>query len=235
MYKTLTAAAAVALWGSAATAASGDFDFNFDTTDSAADMTMHGEAFTAFDFGSGLTGSVSVVNNRPNTDGEARIFDPDTKTDINGDNDLLNTFTNANNPNDKRDFGNALIIQEGGNANTPDDEGQGGSITFIFDQAIDLLGLIYLDGEKGASVWANMQEVGAAAAGVAEDNEFQIIDLSGSSETLGITRFEVVFNGSGAIGELDIQVSAVPLPASLGFLMAGLGGLGLLRRKRNAA
>ncbi len=232
MFKKLAAAGVVALWSTSAFAASIDFDFNFDDTDSAADATVHGEQVTAFDFGNGLTGNLFVTSRS----GEARIFDPDVAANqANGDTDLLNPFTNAIDSNDVRTFGNALIIQEGGGASTPDDEAQGGTIRFVFDQAIDLLGAIYLDGERGASINAQMQQVGVFAAGVAGDNEFQELDLSGSDLTKGIFAFEVVFNGSGAIGELDIELAAVPLPAGLPLLLAGLGGIALVRRNRKTS
>lgn len=228
--KSVFFAGLLSVCASAGLAASVDFGTNFGAA------TTHGQTISTFDFGGGLTGSLLVENfGDLNTPGEARIFD--TNESGTADPDLEGDFSNSNGSGEVRDFGSALIIQERASlaSDIADDERAGGSITFFFDKAIDLLGLTYLDGERGASVFAIMTEVGSVAAGVAGDNEFTDVDLTGNSLTLGITEFRVVYNGSGAIGSLDIQVAAVPLPAAFGFLLAGLGGLGLIRRGKNAA
>ena len=235
--KFFISAAALALSVTAAQAATVDFGTNFDATDSAATTTSHGELFTAFDFGNGLTGTVSVVNgfNSQAQVGEARIFD--TNETGTADPDLEGDFTNAMDSSDVQNFGKALIIQEraGVASAIPDDEGRGGIITFSFDNKIDLLGVTYLDGEKGAIVNSANDLLGSFGSGVSGDNKFVDLDLTASADAYGITGFSVQYNGSGAIGALDLQVSAVPLPAGLPLLAAGLIGLGYARSQRKKA
>lgn len=228
--KSVFLAGLLSVCASVGLAAPVDFDTNFGAA------TTHGQVISTFDFGGGLTGSLLVDNFGDfSMPGEARIFD--TNKAGTADPDLEGDFSNSNGSGEMRDLGSALIIQERASLadDIADDERAGGVITFFFDKAIDLLGLTYLDGEAGASVFANMTEVGTVAANVAGDNDFTDVDMTGIPSTLGITQFRVVFNGSGAIGSLDIEVAAVPLPAAFGFLLAGLGGLGLIRRGKTTA
>jgi hypothetical protein len=222
--KNLVAAGILALSTGAASAATIDFGTNFGAA------TTNGQQITTFDFGGGLTGSLSVFNAGLGGAGEARIFD--TNVSDSADPDLEGDFTNAQDSTDVRNFGSALIIQERVNKASaiPDDERAGGSITFTFDKAIDLLSLDYLDGEEGASVFANMSQIGGFGSGISGDNLF--VTLGFGADAMGITQFRVDFLGSGAIGAFDVQLSAVPIPASLPLLLAGLGGLGYMGRRR---
>ena len=135
-----------------------------------------------------------------------------------------------------RSFGNALIIQERASVSAPsgpDDERRGGVIFFDFGTArIDLLSLFYLDGEEGFSVEANMSELDS---GDGTDDQFTLLDFSSKADAKGISRFAVVFNGSGAIGEIEVGLSAVPVPAGLPLLLTAFGAFAVLRRKRKAA
>ena len=231
--KRFIAASALALFATGASAATVDFGTNLNAVQNPASTTQHGEIVDKFDFGNGLTGFLIVDNAGQSAAGEARIFDSGlTGT---SDRDLEGPFTSSDTPSDIRDFGNILIIQERANlaSSIADDERSGGSITFVFDQAINLVGLDYLDGERGASVVAGMQTLGTLASGINGDNEFSSFDFAGNSAAEGITQFRVDFGGSGAIGGFEATLAAVPVPAALPLMLLGLGGLGALRRRKS--
>lgn len=223
MLKSLILGAAFSLsMGVSATAAIVDF-----SSSGGSDLS-DGDILTAFDFGDGLTGSVSATGGT----GDAVILDTDGSsggTGIINDPDLMSPFTNVADPTDMRSFGNALIVQETGSS-FPDDERRGGSITFTFETAVTISSITFLDGEEGsfASLFVGGDQIGALA--VSGDNGFSVVEYGDLLS--GITSFTVTFNGSGAIGEFEASV--VPLPASVLLLGAGLGGLGLMRRRRKA-
>lgn len=212
--------------GTLAQAATVDFS-NFSEGDVISGSTL--------DFGGGVTGTITVDSNNfvaGAANDQARIFStaPGSLSAVN-DPDLAGTLTNVNDPSDTQDFGNVLIIQEVGGAagsnGAPDDEAGGGTITFMFDQAIDLLSISLLDGEEDITVTAGPRvftNVGGA------DNEFETIMAS----VFGITQFEIDFGGSGALGEFDFQIAAVPLPATLPMFLVALAGAGLVLRRRHA-
>ncbi|MEM9796087.1 MAG: VPLPA-CTERM sorting domain-containing protein [Pseudomonadota bacterium] len=222
---------AIGLSMGAAQAAVIDFGTNFGIG------LSEGDNVTTFDFGAGLTGSVSVVNGVGNGSsvGEARIID--TVNGASADPDLQGPFTNTADGNDIRAFGNALIVQEraglaSGNA---DDERRGGKITFSFDQAIDLISLIYLDGEEALTVTAPglTDPLGGIAAGIGGDNLFTELVFAGPNNT-GLTGFSVTLDGSGALGGFEAQLSAVPLPAALPMLLLGAGAFAAFGRRRSS-
>jgi hypothetical protein len=221
--KQFLTAAALVVSASSVNATTIDFDSNFGAA------TKHGDVFAAFDFGGGITGSVSVFNRRSNSVGEARIFD--TTLSGTSDDDLEGPFENALLSGDIRTFGKSLIIQEraGVADSNADDEAKGGTITFNFDSKVRLDGLVYLDGERGVSISTGSTFLGGFGNGGSGDHLFRIIDFTGTVAANGITSIEVDFIGSGAIGAL--QVAAVPLPAGLPLMLAALGGLALVRRQ----
>lgn len=220
-------AAAMILAGSAAPAAVVDFSTNF-----GASLIEGTEVFT-FDFGAGLTGTVSASGGA----NEARVFDTNpgsvgttsARRGGGGDRDLRSPFTNIDDPNDMRAFGNALIIQEDARTASaiPDDEAGGGTITFAFDRAISLLSLILLDGEEGAFVTVDGQQVGDVAR--SGDNLFDTILFD--DQARNVRAFTVNLGGSGAIGEFE-AISAVPLPPALPMALVAFGALGVFAMRR---
>lgn len=225
--RTILAAAAMAALSSTAFAATVDFSTNFGSS------LAEGTEITSFDFGAGLTGAISATGGA----NEARILDTNpgsvgttpASQGGGGDPDLKSPFTNVDDPLDVRSFGNALIIQEdAGTASAiPDDEAGGGTITFTFDNAIDLISLILLDGEEDVFVTVDGQQVGATAS--SGDNLFDTILFGDAAR--GVTEFTVNFGGSGALGEFE-AISAVPLPATLPLAVFAFGALGVIARKR---
>ena len=182
-----------------------------------------GDILTDFDFGSGLTGTASVSNTGGGPD-LALIFDSMSPTG--GDDDLESPFTNVDDPFDMMSFGNVLIISEDGDVNDPDDEAGGGSITFTFDNAINLSSIALLDGEEDISVSTSAGFNQSGFGG--PDNTFDIAEINQS----GIVSFTVTFGGSGAIGAFDAQLAPVPLPATLPMLAFGLAGAGYVMRRQ---
>ncbi len=234
--KTFFSASVLAMMAAGASASTVDFGTNLDMTQNPAAVTSHGEIVDRFDFGGGISGFLLVENNRLQTPGEARIFN--SRLSNTSDDDLEGDFVNSADANDVRDFGNILIIQERANLadSVADDERAGGAITFVFDRAIDLLSLDYLDGERGARISAgNNETLGVLNNGQSGDNQFTSFDFAGLDAAQGITRFRIDFVGSGAIGAFDAAVSAVPVPAALPLMLLGLGGLGALRRRKTTA
>lgn len=199
-----------------------------------------GTQVTDFNFGPGLTGEISAVGVNSNSPNAAVVFNTDVLTpNSSEDPDLESPFSLAGSsdvPQD-RSFGNALIVQENPAVNgvfLPDDDGRGGSIAFAFDSLISLDSVFLLDTVVGASV--TLLKGGdtvsvlstifnADTNNATRPNLYTFVDFEGA---IG-DEFIVNFNGkSGAIGE--IQVSAVPLPATLPLLLGAIGAFGLFRR-----
>lgn len=222
----IATAAALFAASSASAATLVDFSTNF------GGVVSEGDVITDFDFGGGLTGSITTIPGK-NATGEAMIFDtrPGTAS-VGNDRDLKSPFTNVNDASDKRGFDNALILQEKGSTDGPDDAARGGIITFNFDKAIRLASLSILDGNDnsptGASLFLDLATVAFATNLGGGDNEFETI-----LPDVTVNSFSVRFAGSGAIGQFE--ASAVPLPAALPMFLLALAGLGAYARRKNAA
>ena len=196
--------------------------------------------------------TISAVNNDLGHN-YAAIFDSNNPTG--GDGDLGAPF-NEGQP-DELSPGNILIIQEddagcaGGICTTPDDEGTRfndkptGTITFMFDQVIELLTMDFFDVETDENGTQEINEIRLFNSSGVQifDNDYHTPDTGGNRlwdqvvfgpgngvGISGIRKIEVNFAGSGALDNVTYNV--VPVPASVWlFGTALLGFIGYSRRR----
>ncbi len=226
MFRTTAAAAAIVLGAGAAQAAVIDFeDF------------ANGEAINTVSAG-GVTATVTTVSGRKNAKfNQAVAFD--TSLSGTADPDLEAPFTGpetgapgSTNP------GKVLIItQDGG----PNDERFGGTVTFDFSQPINFLSFEAFDGGIFDVTSAKGDQALFAEEVLFSDNVsgFLAVDGFDGVSTLTFTFADSGEGASGAIDNLTFEVAdtpaPIPLPAALPMMLAGLGGLGLVARRRRAA
>ena len=217
MFKFAMAATAAVVVGGAAQAAVFDFE-----------EFTHGQAVNTLSAG-GVTATVTVESNG-DVD-QAVAFD--TALSGTADPDLEAPFGGTG----PTDPGKVLIISEDGG---PDDERFGGKITFAFDQLVSLMSFDAFDGAR--------YEVTALAGDVFLDDDDNVVTGDNLSNTFEIPGFDMVqfvtfelFDaGEGASGAIDnltfeavgMPPAPIPVPAALPLMLVGLGGLGLMARRR---
>ncbi|MFG5383046.1 VPLPA-CTERM sorting domain-containing protein [Yoonia sp. R2-816] len=193
------------------------------------DEFSHGDVITSLNLEGGVTATVSANGRSSSSPDQAWIFD--TTLSNTRDRDLEGPFTNDG-VNYDIYAGRALIIQE--NNIGPDDDGNGGIITFVFSQAITFLGFDFLDDEtvRASDNNGNLTRVGRPT-GSAFDNYHT---SSGLLNWANVTQLTFDFGrNSGAIDNLRYEVSQIPVPASLPLMLVALGGLGFMARRRKTA
>ncbi|MCG8648475.1 MAG: hypothetical protein MI861_01500, partial [Pirellulales bacterium] len=151
---------------------------------------------------------INGVNNRTGAQNAAMIFDSANPTG--GDLDLGTPNQAFGGPgigsggaSNQVALGNVLIISEDGDSSDPDDEAQGGTLTFTFDQPVTINHIELLDidsNESGGSVVtlttnSGTQTISIPAVG---NNSVQQISIDADD----VTQMEVNFVSSGAVSEL---------------------------------
>lgn len=132
--------------------------------------------------------------------GQAMIFDSANPTG--GDNDLASDT-----------LGGVLIISEDGDECDPDDNASGGTIAFDFDTPVQIKSLTFKDIEEtsGEGTYVRFLD----DEGNVIDEQFIAPTGDGGESTVqfdvtGVSRFEVVLSGSGAIDNLVFDDASAP-------------------------
>lgn len=209
----LTAAAtAAALSAGAASAAT----ITFDTLDTTSLLTSFTEGGFSFDV------SFTTLGGSPG----AAVFDTTCMGGAcNGDDDLIPGMQGENGIE-----GNVLILQEDGSP-IPDDDVQGGSITLTLTagNAFQFLGASTID-DTTFTFSSSVDGLLGSTTNTA-DNETSMASFTSSFLGLGDS-ITIGYGGSGGVDSLIL--APVPVPAALPLLLAGLGGLAWVGRRKRA-
>lgn len=217
--RTLSLVAAIAL-PAAAQAAVLDFDALDSSNGQAVPLTGFSE--DGYTFGLSFTANLDARG--------PAIFDTTcVGSACNGDTDLIPAVQGENGVR-----GNVLILQEQRPSPVPDDDGQGGTITFtlLSGPAFRLLGASAVD--DGRFSFSTPVDGLLGTISLSSDNQTGRTTFGSPSSLIGVGgTFSVAYSGSGGVDSLVI--SAVPIPAALPLLVGALGGLGFVARRRRRA
>lgn len=187
---------------------------------------------------------VTITTNSNGDNDAAVIFDTNNPTGNDGD--LGAAFSPASGMGDDLSPDNILIISEDARGimcgmdtcSTPDDEGEGGTITFDFSEEVTFQGFDVFDVSDGGATFSvdffdidDMLITSIAAPSGIGDNEFMSFVGLGIQ---GVIRAVFNFGGSGGIDNIAFETSEIPLPAALPLMLVGLGGLGFVSRRRKS-
>jgi hypothetical protein len=182
---------------------------------------------------SSVTYNVSVSGANAGT---ALVFDT-TDGENPADQDLFEPFSGVGGP---LNPGNILVI--GNDLATPgnvNDDPDGGTIQFVFSEAVELLGFRLFDTGDSNSTGVQVEIDGSVVAGGPfggglSDNEFGEFSVLGTATTVSFT-----FDGSGGIDNIAFEEiggeEQIPEPATLALVGAGLLGGGFMARRRRKA
>lgn len=136
-------------------------------------------------------------------------------------------------------LGSIAIISESATYVPPDDEATGGKVTFVFDKLVTLKSTTFVDTKSGTVTLLDIDGVPLTI------NPFDIPDVD-TDDTTNPNQFSKLVYGDisgvktmiielGESGGFDnIVFQPVPVPAALPLFLAGVGGLVVARRKRQA-
>lgn len=197
-------------------ASAGTITFDFDSLTANVALTSITVGSSVFNVSSSVNEPILFDTLDPTTSDHVR--DPDIIPAVQGENGV---------------GGKVLIIRENGSNPLANDRAGGGSITFTLASGPDLA-LIGASGIDDDTWNFSNSAVGALGS----------LSLSGESETGSVSFlpsflsvggfFTIEYEGSGAVDLLvfDDGMTAVPLPSALPLMIAGLGSLGLMARRR---
>ena len=118
------------------------------------------------------------------------------------------------------DLGNVLIISEDGDTSDPDDNAQGGTLSFKWDTSVDITGVDLLDiDESGGSItFFDHRDRAMETIEIPEleDNSFQELGLDVES----VSRMDILLAGSGAVTAVDFMPSEVKAMSSTNSVIA---------------
>ncbi|WP_299781183.1 VPLPA-CTERM sorting domain-containing protein [uncultured Roseobacter sp.] len=201
----------------------------------------NGGAWTSYEF-AGRTFGISWSGG--STEG-ANIFDTNcpvgsnATSDCGNDEDIVPGGVAGSSSNGVS--GNVLIRQRNSDADgdLANDRANTGSITFtlLSGGPLSWLGASAIDDGRfsfSSSTSSEGDFVLGVIAGLADSEAAQLTFATQSPFLQQNDSFSILFEGSGAVDRLvfDDGMTAVPVPAALPLMLAGLGGFGLVARRR---
>lgn len=187
----------------------------------------------------GAATATVTVNANPGGFDNARIFDSNNPTG--NDTDLAGPFLRSSDLSaPKTDLGKVLIIEgpQNGSLTLPDDSRFGGTITFDFDRAVNIVDFDYIDTEARSNELlisaSNGFSIGNGNGLVAGDGRFDSFStFFGPNALSNVTSISFTLEGSGALD--NFKVAPVPIPATGILLLGAMGGVAAFRKRARKA